>query len=409
MSTFDRRYETMPRAELEQLQLERLQALLARLRRKVRRYRDKLAEIRLESLVDLGSLPFTTPEDMAESFPYGLFAFPLREVIRLHSTLGPEGRPLVVGHTRNDLVQWGRLVSRQLAAAAVTANDVIQISLGGSVHSGALGYILGAEQIEASVIAEDPRHIDHQFAILENYRPTILITTPTNALDLVRSLEARKVDAQSLHLRTVLLSRPVDAENRGQLAAGLFASVQCHFGIEEILNPGLCVECESGRLHINEDHFLPEVCEGELVLTTLGREAMPLLRYRTRVAAQLEREKCPCGRTGTLLTPGARLDGRLRVAETGFYAGQIGDILARTRAAGHRFRIEPSERRLNIAIELSERLFAGTMYPGDSPQREIESEVLTRLGIAAEVRFVEPQALAQANQPPLEPAPQTGK
>lgn len=149
MTLFAPRYETMPRAELEQLQLERLQALLVRLKRNVRRYREKLGGERVESLADLARLPLTTPEDMAESFPYGMFAFPLREVIRLHTTVGPGGRPLVIGHTRNDLVQWSRLVARQLSACGVTANDVVQICLGGGIYPGASGYLLGAELIEA--------------------------------------------------------------------------------------------------------------------------------------------------------------------------------------------------------------------------------------------------------------------
>jgi phenylacetate-CoA ligase len=389
MSIFDRRYELMPRAELEQLQLERLQALVARLRRNVRRYREKMAEARLDSLADLATVPLTDPEEVAASFPYGLFAFPLREVIRLHSTLGPEGKPLVIGHTRNDLAQWGRLVARQLAASGVTANDVVLICLGGTVHPGASGYILGAELIEASVIAEDALHIDYQLAMLQNYRPTVLITTPSNAFTLIQRLEKRRLDPQSLHLRAVLLSRPVDPEVRAQIAAGLFAAVQCNFGISEILDPGLCVECEAGQLHVHEDQFLPEVCEGELILTTLGREAMPLLRYRTRIAAELRRDKCPCGRTGAMLHVGARMDRRFRVKETFFYSRQIGEILAQTRAAGHRFLIEPSERQLRMAVEISKDLFAGTISGAENPKRDIESELSARLGIEADVRFVE--------------------
>jgi phenylacetate-CoA ligase len=374
---------------LEQLQLERLQGLLARLRRNVRRYREKLGDVRLDSLADLACLPFTTPEEVAASFPYGLFAFPLREVIRLHSTLGPEGQPLVIGHTRNDLAQWGRLAARQLAASGVTANDVVLISLGGALHPGASGYVLGAELIEASVIAEDALHIDYQLAMLQTYRPTILITSPSNALTLVDTLEKRRVDPQSLHLRAVLLSRPVDQEMRRQLAAGLFAALQCNFGISEILDPGLCIECEAGQLHVHEDQFLPEVCQGELTLTTLGREAMPLLRYRTRIAAELRRDKCPCGRTGAIIRIGARLDRRLRVKETCFYSRQIAEILTQTRAAGHRFLIEPSEQRLGLAIEISKDLFAGTLSGAENPKRDIESELSARLGIEAEVRFVE--------------------
>lgn len=391
MSTYDRRYELMSRAELEQIQLERLQALLARLRRNVRRHREKLGDFRLKSLGDMARLPFTTQEDMLESFPYGMFAFPLREVIRLHSTLGPGGKPLVIGHTRNDLEQWGRLAARQLAASGVTANDVILISLGGLAQSGASGYVLGAELIEASVIAEDPLHIDSQLAMLQNYRATILITTPTSALDLMRTIEERRIDPQSLYLRTVLLSRPVDKETREQLASGLFAAVRCNFGLSEILNPGLCVECEVGLFHVHEDQFLAELCDGELVLTTLAREAMPLLRYRTRVSAELCRDKCACGRTGILLQPGPRLDHRYRVREITFYEAQVVDVLAKTRAAGLRFHLEPAERQLRVAIELSEDFFAGAISAKKDPKPEIESELLARLGLPAEVRFIEPR------------------
>ncbi len=389
MKIFDRRYELMPRAELEQLQLERLQALLVRLRRNVRRYREKLGEAPLDSLGGLARLPMTTPEEMAASFPYGMFAFPLREVIRLHSTLGPQGQPLVIGYTRNDLAQWGRLVARQLAASGVTANDVVLISLGGAVHPGASGYVLGAELIEACVIAEDPLHLDYQLALLQNYRPTVLITSPTSALALAQTLEQRRLDPQSLQLRAVLLSRSVSQEVRQQLAAGLFAAVHCNFGVNEILDPGLCLECEAGHLHIHEDQFLPEICDGELVLTTLGREAMPLLRYRTRIAAQLRRDKCPCARTGAILDIGPRLDRRFRVKETSFYLGQIAEILRRTRAAGHRFQIQASEQRLEMAIEISKDLFAGTLSGAENPKRDIESELSAHLGIEAEVRFVE--------------------
>jgi phenylacetate-CoA ligase len=389
MNIFDRRYEMMPRAELEQLQLERLQALLVRLKRNVRRAREKIGDTRVESLADLARLPFTTPEDMVESFPYGMFALPMREVIRLHTTVGPQGKPLVIGHTRNDLAQWGRLVARQLVASGVTANDVIQMCFGGGVY-GAAGYLFGAQVIEASVIAEDSAHVDYQIATLQNYRPTVLITTPGNALDLVQVMEQRRLDPQSLHIRTVLLSRPVDREMRERLAAGLFARVQCNFGLAEILNPGLCVECEAGHFHVHEDHFLPEVQDGELVLTTLCREGLPLLRYRTRILCELTSDKCACGRTGARIMPGARLDGRLRVNETPLYENQIADVLARTKAAGQPFTFAVSERRIVVSVEISDDLFADAVGLIEHLTREIESEFLARLGIEADVRFVSP-------------------
>jgi phenylacetate-CoA ligase len=391
MRMFDRGYETMPRPELEQLQLERLQALMARLRRNVRRYREQIADVRVESLEDLAKLPLTTPEDIGEAFPYGLFALPLREVIKLHSILGPKGTPLVIGHTRNDLAHWGRLVARQLVASGVTANDVVQVCLGGSLCRGASGYVLGAEAIEASVIAEEPFHIDAQLAMLRNYRPTMLITTPTNALELMRTMQQSRIDPPSLSLRALLLSRPVDVETREQLSAGLLVAVHCNFGVDEILDPGLCVECEEGRFHVNEDQFLIEVRDGELIVTTLAREAMPLLRYRTRIACQVSQDRCPCGRTGVIIMPGGRLDQRLRVAETSLYDTQIAEVLQQTRAAGHDFTFKAAERRILVSIAMTEELFSDMMWPIENLTRDIESEFYARLGIEAEVTFFSPR------------------
>ncbi len=391
MSIFDRRYETLPRAELEQLQLERLQALLARLKRNVRRYRELISDTRVESLEHLARLPLTTPEDIEDSFPYGLFSLPLREVIHLHSILGPKGTPLVIGHTRNDFAQWGRLAARQLVASGATANDVVQVCLGGNLCRGASGYVLGAEAIEASVIAEEPFHIDAQLAMLQNYRPTMLITTPTNALDLMAAMEHCRIDPPSWNLRTLPLSRPVDADTRERLRAGLLIAVHCNFGVDEILDPGLCVECEEGRFHVNEDQFLAEIVDGELVVTTLMREAMPLLRYRTRVACTTRAERCACGRTGMVVVPENRLDKRLRVAETQLYESQIGEVIKQTRAGGREFTFMVSDRRIMVSIEMTEDLFSDMMWPIEDLAREVESEFHKRLGIEAEVTFFSPR------------------
>jgi len=387
MSLFDPKHEAMPRDRLEQLQLERLQALLARLRRKVRRHREQISDVHVESLSDLGRLPVTEPEDLLTAFPYGLFALPLREVIRLHSAVGPNGMQLVIGHTRNDLAAWGRLVARQLAAASVSDHDVIQISFEGGDFREAAGYALGAEVIEASVIAEDPRHIEYQLAMLQNYKATVLVTTPTNAFELARLLEARSIDPQSLHLLTVLLSRPVPPEDREALRTGLFAEIRCNFGVKAVLDPGLCVECTEGNLHVNEDRFLVEARDGELLITTLCREAMPLLRYCTRIECEIGREACPCGRTGAILRPGRRLDGQLLVRETPLYASQVQEALARTRAAGHPFRLELSEEHVRVLIPVTSELFSDTMRNLVDLKKEIEAELRSRLGTGAEVQF----------------------
>jgi len=390
MRVFDRRYEMMPRAELEQLQLERLQSMLVRMRRTVRRSRDRIGDRHVKSLEDLAHLPFTTPEDMAQSFPYGMFALRMSQVIRLHSTMGPGGNRLVVGHSRNDLVHWGRLAARQLVAAGLTENDVVQACLGGRVHQGVSGYALGAELIEASVIAEEPHHMDVQISVLENYRPTALITTPTNALALAETLAQREIDSQSLHLRTVLLTRPVDAATREQLQDRLHVAIQTNFGIDEILDPGFCVECNAGQFHVNEDHFLVEIQDSELIVTTLCREAIPLLRYRTRVACDMIRERCSCGRTGAILVPKGYLDGRLSVNETPVYERHIAEVLSRSRAAGHAFSFEAGGRRLIVSIEVTDSLLSDMMWQMTNWQREIEEQFFAHLGVEAEVRFVAP-------------------
>ncbi len=389
MTIFDRRYELMPRDELNQLQLERLQALLVRLRRSVRRYRESLADLRVEALDDIQQLPTTTPDTVADSFPFGMFALPLREVIRIHSTIGPAGKPLVVGNTRNDLKQWGRLAARQLSAAGVTANDILQISLGGAIHWGAAGYSLGAELIEASIVAEDPLHVDYQLAMLQNYRPTVLITTPINASRLIEEMGRRRMDPQSLTLRSVLLSRPVDDATRAHLRAGLFADVKCNFGVSEIIDPGFCVECEEGKFHANEDRFLVEALDGELVVTTLSREAMPLLRYRTRIQCELAQDKCPCGRTGRILQPGPRLDGRLLVAETPLYEEQIASVLAQSGAKDIQFTFRVAERFLEIEIPVTSALFGDTIRTIERLRTAVQTEFQTRFGLEARVQFTE--------------------
>ena len=399
MKVFDPKHETMARLAMEQLQLERLQALLARLKRNVRRYREQLGDLQIQALADMAKLPMTTPDDLVGAFPYGMFALPLREVIRLHASAGPDGRQIVIGHTRNDLVNWGRLVARQLAAAGVTEHDVIQLCFEGALIKGAAGYTAGAELIEASIIPDDPSHIDYQVAMLQNYRVTTLITTPTNARDLVDRLRERRLDPQSLQLRHVLLSRPVPAAERGEIGAGLFAEVRCNFGVAEILDPGLCVECPEGRYHINEDQFWVEICNGELAVTTLCREAMPLLRYRTGIAASLGTDKCACGRSGRTVEPGERLDGRLRVNEMPLYRSQIAEVLNCTRATGSPFRLDISERGIRIAVEVGQGLFPDTMRELADMREEIEREFAARLRIRAEIRFVEPALADRRDEP----------
>jgi phenylacetate-CoA ligase len=391
MNIFDRRHETIPRAELEQLQLERLQALMARLKRNVRSYRESIADTHVNSLADLASLPTITHKDLQKNLPYGLFALPLREVIRLYTVTGPDGGALVVSHTQNDLTQWGRLVARQLVAAGATANDIIQICLGDNASWAASGYVLGTGLIEATVIAEEPLHLDAQFAMLQSYRPTILVTTPSNAEALMAGMEQRRIEPQSLNLRSVILSRPVPDEFHERIRSALFATAHCTFGIDEVLNPGFCLECGEGVHHINEDHFLVESVNGELVVTTLLREAMPLLRYRTAIRGSISREKCACGRTFAALELDGRLDERMLVGEIPVYPDQISAVMKQAAPEAHLTKYEVVDRRLRLDIDITRGLFTDVMWQMINIRRKIETEFFTRLGVEAEVNFTAPR------------------
>lgn len=387
MNMFDPRNEALDRNRLEQFQLERLQALAARLKRNVRRYRDALDATPITSLSDLAGLPVTEPHDLLDGFPYGMFALPLREVMRLHSIVGPNGRQMVIGHTRNDLMHWGRLVARQLIAAGVNAHDVLQIYFAGGNFEAAFGFMRGAETIEASVVPDDPFHIEYQLATLINYRITVLITTPTNAFQLASLMDSSGRAPQDLLLRHIILTRPVSREERDRLHDELFAEVTCTFGVDEILNPGLCVECRHGHLHVNEDQFLVETRGGELLVTTLCREAMPLLRYATRIACDTAHVDCACGRTGVTLQPRKRMDNRLLINETPLYPQQIEAVLAGTAAAGHTFSIETNDQGIVVAIDVSQEIFRDTMGGLIDLKDEITRELATRLGINADVHY----------------------
>lgn len=387
MDTFDPRLENMPRRDLEQIQLERLQALIARLKRSVRYYRDRLGDVRVADLDTLRELPLTGPEDLAAAFPYGMLALPLREVMRIQATVGPGGAQLVSGYTRNDLANWGRLVARQYAAASISSHDVIQVAVDGGALPGTHGYALGAERLSASIVAEDPYCIEHQLELLRNYRATVLVTTPTRAAALAALMAAEGVDPHALSLQAILLSRPIGEAEREALKQALFVEVRNGFGVQEVIDPGLCVECAEGHLHINEDHFLAEIVDGELVLTTLCREAMPLLRYRTRMGAALSREECRCGRTGAIVTPRLRLDDRRLVGERWIDRAQVANLLERTAVRGHETGIAMTTDTVVVTVRLTSELFQDTVRSLEALQTAVAARFLAELGIVCELRF----------------------
>jgi phenylacetate-CoA ligase len=418
MSIWDPRNETTPRGDLEQLQLERLQATLNRVHRSVAFYRRRFdaagfdpGEVR--ALEDLRRLPFTTRAEVAEHHPYGLFAVPLREVVRLHASTASGARPVVVGHTARDIRTWGELAARVLAAAGVTRDDVVQIAFDYGIFPDGFGFHYGAERIGASVIPTSAARIAHQLEIMRDYRSTVLVAPPSVARTLAYHLESEGIDVRTLFLRVAVFSgEPWDEAVRRDLEARLSVRAADAYAVGEVLGPGVAGECDArAGLHLQEDHFLAEVIDpasgavlgpgalGELVLTTLTREAFPLIRYRTGDLTRLDPATCACGRT---LVRMARVSGRtddmVSVRGIHFFPAQIAAILASVEGSPQRFVLalqrDAGQDLLEIRVEVSERTFFDEMRRQRQLAEEIGRRVQEEIGLAARVRLVEARSAA---------------
>jgi phenylacetate-CoA ligase len=313
---YNPRYESIDREELVQLQLERLQAVVNRCYKNVPFYRRRLEELGMEpedlqTLDDLRRLPFTTKQDLRDSYPYDLVALPLREVVRFHLSSGTTGSPTVIAYTANDLAHWTDLVARNLVAGGITREDVVQIFFGYGLFSGGFGLHQGAEVIGASVLPVSEAELTQQVKIMQDFRSTALIGMPSYALQIAEAMEEVGVDRNSLSLRVGLFgAEPWSEERRTAIESRLGIRAYDIYGLSEMGGPGVAGECgERNGLHLAEDHFYVEVVdpatgepvapgeEGELVFTTLTKEALPLLRYRSGDLASLDVAPCPCGRT----------------------------------------------------------------------------------------------------------------
>lgn len=339
-------YECMDRGELELLQLERLQATLNRVARNVPLYRKRFAELGIDpydvqSLEDVKSLPFTTKEDLRQHYPYGLFAVPLRDVVRMQTSTGTTGKPTVVGYTSGDVRRWSELAARILTAGGITKDDAVQIAYNYGLFTGAFGIHSGAELIGASVIPSSSGDARRQISIMQDYRTTALVCTPSYALHLADTLEEMNINKTALSLRFGLFgSEPWTEETRLEIETRLGIQATDNYGLSEIT--AVAGEClERTGLHINEDHFLPEIVnpltgevlppgqKGELVLTTLTKEAFPLVRFRTGDLTALIETPCTCGRTLRRMTriPG-RSDDMLIIRGSNVFPAQIEGVIA---------------------------------------------------------------------------------
>ncbi|HEX5529245.1 MAG TPA: phenylacetate--CoA ligase [Methylomirabilota bacterium] len=323
---WNRDIETAPRAALRALQAERLRATVARARARVPFYRAALAAAGLRDadvdLTRLGELPFTRKEDLRDHYPFGLFAVPREDVVRIHASSGTRGKPTVVGYTRSDLGLWREVMARALAAAGAEPGQLLQVAYGYGLFTGGLGFHDGAEHMGLTVVPVSSGNTLRQILLLQDFRPHGLACTPSFALHIGESMREHGLDPRKVGLAYGLFgAEPWTEAMRAQLEALWGCAAVDFYGLSEMIGPGVATECVEARdgLHLNEDHFLPEIVdprtgaplpdgrEGELVLTSLTKEALPLLRYRTGDVTRLDPAPCRCGRTTVRM---ARIKGR---------------------------------------------------------------------------------------------------
>jgi phenylacetate-CoA ligase len=417
---WNREMECQDRDELAQLQLERLQATLNRACKSVPFYLQGLQECglspsALRSLDDLVSLPFTTREDLNRSYPYGLFAVPLRDIVRIHSATGTGLRPTVSGYTGNDLGIWKEVVARCLTAAGVGPEDIVQICFDPGLANWARDFKDGAETVEASVIPMTPLEIPKQLMIMNDYKTSVLVTTPSYLGQLSQEMGRRGLPPKALALRrAVLAGEAMSQATRSQLEEGLHIQIHTAYGLSEVPGPGIAYECQERRgLHLNEDHFLAEIVdpaagtplplgkEGELVLTTLTAKAYPLLRFRTGDLALLTQEACPCGRTFTRLEMTAgRADQLVVIRGVRLHPDLIEGIMTRMVKGAQPAYVAFVKRAeeldlLEVWVEVNEALFSDEIKVLEILAHRIRRELEQSLGIPARVRLVEPRTMSE--------------
>lgn len=418
---FNIRQETLPREELEALQLRRLRDVCNRAYANVPFYRAAFDEIGLtpadiRSLDDVRHLPFTEKQDLRDHYPYGLFAVPRENIVRLHASSGTTGKAVVSGYTARDLDNWAELAARSLSAAGVTRADVVHVAYGYGLFTGGLGAHGGAERVGATVVPASGGATRRQAQLMRDFGATVLCCTPSFALHLWEAGQEIGVDFRDLPLRIgVFGAEPWSEAMRRDMEQKMGITACNIYGLSEVMGPGVAMECAEARqgLHIWEDHFLPEIIDpvsgerlpagetGELVLTTLTKEGVPLIRYRTRDLTSLDFTPCACGRTHARI---ARLAGRsddmLIIRGVNVFPQQIETLLLESGGLSHNYQIvvdrEGNLDTLEVRVEVDEANFADEIRKLQTLERGLAKNIKEYLGVTARVRLMEPHSIERS-------------
>ncbi|NVN97939.1 MAG: phenylacetate--CoA ligase [Geobacteraceae bacterium] len=418
---FNEEFETLPRIALEALQLKRLKATLDRVYNNVPFYRKSIDSVSMTpesvtSLSDLQRLPFTTKQDMRDSYPYALFAAPMEEIVRIHASSGTTGKPTVVGYTKRDIDNWADLMARTLVTAGAHKGDIIHNAYGYGLFTGGLGVHNGAERLGASVIPISGGNTARQLMIMQDFGSTVITCTPSYALFMAEEARAEGLDIKSFKLRVGIFgAEPWSEAMRGEIEAKLNLTALDIYGLSEIMGPGVAQECFEGKcgLHIWEDHFIPEIinpvtCEvlpegekGELVITTITKQGIPLIRYRTRDITSITYEPCVCGRTHARISRlSGRSDDMLIIRGVNVFPSQIESILVRIEGVEPHYLLIVDRKdnldTLQIQVEVDERIFSDEIKVLQSLARQIEKEIKDMLGVTCNVKLVEPKTIQRS-------------
>ncbi len=413
-------YECMERSALHDLQLRRLQMTVSWVYERVGHYRAQMDERGVKprdirQLTDISKLPFTDKNALRDTYPFGMFALPLDEVVRIHSSSGTTGKPIVVGYSRGDINTWTELTARVAASAGVHKGDLVDMAFLYGMFTGGWGMHYGIERIGATIIPAGSGQTERHLMMMSDFGTTVLVSTPSYALYLAEQGESAGVDFSALPLRLGLFGgEPCSDRLKAEIEQKLGITATDNYGLSEVMGPGVAGECECGcGLHLAEDHFLAEIVdprtgeplpageEGELVITTLTKEAFPVLRYRTHDLSVLEPARCECGRTLARMSKvRQRTDDMLIIRGVNVFPSQIEDVLFRIEGVRPHYLIVVDRKHnlddLEVRIEVEGAVFSDIMADMVAFQRKVAEKLQSVLGLRARITLVEPGAIERS-------------
>ena len=413
---FDKHTETMGRKQMRELQLERLKHIVDYAYENVKMYRERFDKIGLkpahiQSLKDIEKIPYTTKDDLRDNYPFNLLAVPMKKIVRVHASSGTTGKPIVVGYTRNDLENWSMAVARVVSMAGITDEDIVQISFGYGLFTGGFGLHYGLEKVGASVVPISSGNTERQLMLMKDFGATALVATPSYAMYLAETAKQKGI-LKDLKLRTGLFGAEASTAEMHQALRNIFGLFPTeNYGLTEITGPGVSGECrEKAGMHINEDMFYPEVFDvennvakeegeyGELLLTTLLKEGMPVLRYRTKDITSLNFEPCKCGRTTVRMNRiKGRTDDMLIIRGVNVFPSQIESVLMAEDDIGKHYEIMVDRVNCMDTIEVRVEVADATLLDNYGKLENLRAKLRAKLKsvvqIDINVKLVEPFSL----------------